>query len=198
MPLILASGSPYRKAMLARLRLPFETISPDIDESAMEGETPAAMALRLSIAKAHAVASQRPGAIVIGSDQVATFQGRKIGKPGNFEKAREQLLSFSGQTVEFHSALCVTNGQSQEARDVVTFCRFRELSEDAIRTYLHLEQPYDTAGSAKAESLGITLMESMQSDDPTAIIGLPLIALSQMLRAFDLDPLHPGSVLTEN
>src|SRR5690606_19564446 len=129
MPLILASSSPYRKAMLSRLRLPFRTISPDIDESHLEGETPAAMALRLSIAKAQAVATQNPGAVVIGSDQVATFQGRKIGKPGNFENARAQLLSFSGQTVEFHSALCVTDGQRHEARDVVTFCRFRQLSE---------------------------------------------------------------------
>ena len=147
------------------------------------------MALRLSIAKAQAVATQNPGSVVIGSDQVATFQGRKIGKPGNFENARAQLLSFSGQTVEFHSALCVTDGQRHEAHDVVTFCHFRQLSEAAIEAYLHLEQPYDTAGSAKAESLGIALMESMQSDDPTAIIGLPLITLSQMLRSFGIDPL---------
>ncbi|WP_353171247.1 Maf family nucleotide pyrophosphatase [Paracandidimonas soli] len=197
MSLILASGSPYRKAMLARLRLPFRTIPPDVDESPREGETPAAMALRLSVAKALTVAERNPGAVVIGSDQVATFQGRKIGKPGGFEKAREQLLSFSGQTVEFHSALCVTDGRRQETRDVVTFCRFRQLSEEAIETYLRLEQPYDTAGSAKAESLGITLMDSMQSDDPTAIIGLPLIALSQMLRQFGIDPLIPGSVPAE-
>lgn len=198
MPLILASGSPYRKAMLARLRLPFRTISPDIDESPQQGETPAAMALRLSIAKAQAVVTLNPGSIVIGSDQVATFQGLKIGKPGNFEAAREQLLSFSGQTVEFHSALCVTDGLRQEARDIITFCQFRKLTQETIETYLHLEQPYDTAGSAKAESLGITLMESMRSDDPTAIIGLPLIALSQMLRPFGIDPLLAGSILTDH
>src|SRR5690606_36443760 len=153
-----------------RLRLPFQTISPDIDETPLQDETPATTALRLSIAKAQAVARQHPGFVVIGSDQVATFNGQKIGKPGNFEKAREQLQTFSGQTVTFHSALCVTNGIQQEARDIVTLCRFRQLSTAEIETYLHLEQPYDTAGSAKAEGLGITLMDSMQSDDPTAII----------------------------
>ena len=183
--------------MLARLRLPFQTISPNIDETPLSDETPAATALRLSIAKAQAVAQQQPGSVVIGSDQVATFNNQKIGKPGNFEKAREQLQAFSGQTVEFHSALCVTDGTRQEARDIVTLCRFRQLSTDEIETYLHLEQPYDTAGSAKAESLGITLMDSMQSDDPTAIIGLPLITLAHMLRTFGINPLLPGTTLTD-
>ena len=117
------------------------------------------------------------------------MDGSPIGKPGNFERALNQLGQLSGQTVEFHSALCVSNGQRHEIADVVTLCRFRHLDTDEIVSYLHREQPFDTAGSAKAESLGIALMESMQSDDPTAIIGLPLIALSRMLRSFGMNPL---------
>src|SRR5690606_9094008 len=124
--------------------------------------------------------------------QVATIKGQPIGKPGSFERARAQLELLSGQTVEFHSALCVSDGQRHEVADVVTRCNFRHLSEQEITNYLLREQPYDTAGSAKAEGLGIALMDSMQSDDPTAIIGLPLITLSRMLRSFGLNPLeHP-------
>lgn len=175
--------------MLERLRLPFESVSPDVDETPHPGEAPAAIALRLSVAKAMAVASRHPGSIVIGSDQVATIDGQPIGKPGDFARAQAQLRQLSGKTVEFHSALAVTDGQHTEQADVVTYCKFRTLSEAAIDTYLQAEQPYDTAGSAKAESLGIALMESMQSDDPTAIIGLPLIALTGMLMRFGLPPL---------
>ncbi|MFQ1063566.1 Maf-like protein [Bordetella trematum] len=188
--LILASSSRYRRAMLERLRIPFESISPDVDETPHPGETPAALALRLSIAKAQAVAGKHPGSIVIGSDQVATIDGAPIGKPGNFERAQQQLRQLSGRVVEFHSALAVTDGQRIEQADIITYCHFRTLSEAAIDAYLRVEQPFDTAGSAKAESLGIALMESMRSDDPTAIIGLPLIALTGMLSRFGLDPLR--------
>ena len=190
MQLILASSSRYRREMLERLGIPFIAVSPDVDETPLPEETPAALALRLSLAKAQAVAPAHPGALVIGSDQVATMDGSPIGKPGNFERALSQLEQLSGQTVEFHSALCVSNGQRHEIDDVVTLCRFRRLDTDEIASYLHREQPFDTAGSAKAESLGIALMESMQSDDPTAIIGLPLIALSRMLRSFGMNPLR--------
>ncbi|HWK72152.1 MAG TPA: Maf-like protein [Burkholderiaceae bacterium] len=189
MRLILASSSRYRKEMLERLCIPFTTISPDIDESPMHGETPAQLALRLSMAKAQAVVQAQPGAVVIGSDQVATVDGSPIGKPGSFERARQQLLQLSGRTVEFHSALCVSDGRRYLTDDIITFCRFRTLTDEEITRYLHREQPYDTAGSAKAEGLGIALMDSMRSDDPTAIIGLPLIALARMLRAFGIDPL---------
>ncbi|HEY9573809.1 MAG TPA: Maf family protein, partial [Pusillimonas sp.] len=152
-------------------------------------ESPAQLALRLSMAKAQAVIAKHPGAVVIGSDQVATVDGTPIGKPGSFERAREQLVQLSGRTVEFHSALCVSDGRRHHSDDIITFCRFRTLTDDEITRYLRLEQPYDTAGSAKAEGLGIALMDSMRSDDPTAIIGLPLIALARMLRSFGLNPL---------
>lgn len=190
MHLILASSSRYRHAMLARLRVPFEAIAPQVDETPRPGEPPAELALRLSAAKADAVAARRPGALLIGSDQVATVDGDPIGKPGNPQRAREQLRRLSGRTVEFHSALCVTDGRRHEMADVVTWCRFRRLDEAAIDAYLRLEEPYDTAGSAKAESLGIVLMEEVRSDDPTAIVGLPLIALTSMLRSFGFDPLR--------
>ncbi len=189
MRLILASSSPYRQDMLKRLSIPFTAIAPQVDETPQAGETPAALALRLSQAKAAAVAALHPGALVIGSDQVATFDGRAIGKPGNHEAARAQLLLLSGRSVEFHSALCITDGIREECADIVTTCRFRTLGADEIEHYLLHERPYDTAGSAKAEGLGIALMEAMHSDDPTAIIGLPLIALSRMLRGFGLNPL---------
>jgi septum formation protein len=189
MRLILASSSPYRKEMLLRLGLAFETISPNVDETPNPDESPTQLALRLSKLKAQTVARQYPGAIVIGSDQVATFDGNPIGKPGSFERARAQLRELSGKTVEFHSALCVTDGQRVELDDVVTLCTFRQLSDLEIEEYLRRETPFDTAGSAKAEGLGIALMQSMRADDPTAIIGLPLIALSRMLRSFDINPL---------
>lgn len=189
MRLILASSSPYRKEMLGRLALPFETRSPDVDETPKPGEPPAELALRLAQVKAQTIASHAPGAIVIGADQVATFDGNPIGKPGSFDKAKTQLRLLSGKTVEFHSALCVTDGHRIELDDIVTYCTFRTLTNTEIETYLRREQPYDTAGSAKAEGLGIALMDSMRSDDPTAIIGLPLIALTRMLRSFDINPL---------
>lgn len=175
--------------MLQRLGIPFITISPDVDETPLPAEQPVELAKRLSVAKARAVAHNHPGALVIGSDQVATFNGTPIGKSGSFERARVQLHELSGQMVEFHSALCLTDGKRDRVADVVTRCLFRTLTDDEIVHYLQREEPYDTAGSAKAEGLGITLMESMHSDDPTAIIGLPLIELGRMLRAFGLNPL---------
>ncbi|AOB30595.1 septum formation inhibitor Maf [Bordetella sp. H567] len=192
--LILASTSPYRRELLTRLRLPFDTIAPGVDETPLPGEQPAELALRLAVAKARAVSAAHAGAVVIGSDQVATVDGEAIGKPGDFERARTQLRRLSGREVAFHSALAVTNGERTTQADIVTLCRFRDLSDAAIEAYLHAETPFDTAGSAKAESLGIALMESIRSDDPTAIIGLPLIALTSMLAGFGLDPLtHAGT-----
>jgi septum formation protein len=172
-----------------RLRMPFTTVSPNVDETPQPGERPADLALRLSVAKAHAVALRHPQSVVIGSDQVATIDGQPIGKPGSFERAQAQLRQLSGQEIEFHSAMALTDGTRLEKIDVITRCRMRRLSDQAIANYLHAETPYDTAGSAKAEGLGIALMESMVSDDPTAIIGLPLIALTRLLISFDLDPL---------
>ena len=193
--IILASTSRYRKEMLERLRLPFDTVSPEVDETAHAGETPEALALRLALEKARAVAVRYPGHVVIGADQVATVDGLSLGKPGSHERAVAQLQHLSGREVAFHSALCVTDGRRDEVVDVVTTCRFRILSALEIDVYLHAERPYDTAGSAKAEGLGIALMDSMHSDDPTAIIGLPLIALARMLRSFDLNPLSGPAML---
>ncbi|MDY0271330.1 MAG: Maf family nucleotide pyrophosphatase [Advenella sp.] len=186
--LILASSSRYRKEMLKRFGIPFETISPDIDETPQPGETPARLALRLSVEKALAIAENNPNSIIIGSDQVATLDGAPIGKPGNFEAAKKQLRALSGHCVEFHSALAVTNGGMTETADIITRCYFRELSDAEIVHYLEIEKPFDTAGSAKAEGLGITLMDKMESEDPTSIIGLPLITLARMLRSFGINP----------
>src|SRR3546814_10277020 len=151
MRLILASSSPYRQELLARLGIPFTTVAPNVDESPLPGESPSDLALRLSVAKAQAVAHDHPGALLIGSDQVATIDGQPLGKPGNFDRAKTQLEQLSGQTVEFHSALCVSDGHRHEVKDVITLCRFRHLSTREITTYLLREQPYDTAGSAQAE-----------------------------------------------
>jgi septum formation protein len=194
MRLILASSSRYRRQLLTRLHCPFDVISPNIDETPLSGEVPRALALRLSAAKANAVTRDHPDALVIGSDQVAAIDGAFIGKPGTFERAQAQLRLLSGRTVEFHSGLCVSNGARRESVDVITECRFRRLSPEEIDAYLRLDEPFDAAGSAKAEGLGICLMESIQSDDPTAIIGLPLIALSRLLRSFGLNPLTRSEV----
>lgn len=196
MRLILASSSPYRRQLLERLGLPFTVQSPETDETPRPDEAPAELAMRLSQAKAAKIIQTNPGALVIGSDQVAVFEGRPIGKPGDFAHAYAQLQQFSGQSVAFHSALCVTNGVHSETRDIVTECHFQTLTHAQIVHYLHTEQPYDTAGSAKAEGLGIALMRSMRSDDPTAIIGLPLIALCEMLRTAGLDPLFTPNTTT--
>ncbi len=194
-PLILASSSIYRRELLSRLRIPFSCISPDVDESPKPGESVAALALRLSILKARTVAQQHPEAIVIGADQAASLAGQIIGKPGSLSAAEQQLSMLSGQTVVFHSALTVVCGDNFcKSIDVPTTCLFRALSPSAIQRYVKIDQPSDTAGSAKAECLGIALMERMDSSDPTAIIGLPLIALTHLLCEVGLDPLEHAKV----
>jgi septum formation protein len=186
--LILASSSPYRRELLARLRIPFEIRVPTLDETPLDQEMPAATALRLAAAKARAVGAEldEPHArtLVIGSDQVATYDGKQIGKPGGHAQALAQLQGMQGREIEFHSALCLYDTQSGtvQTADIVSRVRFRRLPDTELDAYLRLEQPYDVAGSAKAEGLGIALVESIASDDPTALIGLPLIALTEMLR----------------
>ncbi|CAG2149795.1 7-methyl-GTP pyrophosphatase [Cupriavidus yeoncheonensis] len=182
--LILGSSSPYRRELLERLRLPFEVAVPDIDETPLDDETPEATALRLSLDKAQAIAQRHPGALVIGSDQVLTLDGRQMGKPGSHDKAREQLRLMRGRTATFHSALCLLDGRTGQSQlaDVQTLVTMRDLSDAEVDAYLHLEKPYDVAGSAKSEGLGIALLSRVESDDPTALVGLPLIALTTMLR----------------
>jgi septum formation protein len=181
-PLILASTSAYRRELLGRLRIPFEVVSPKVDETPLTGESTLALALRLATAKAAAVAKDQPNAWVIGSDQVADLCGAAIGKPGNFERALAQLQLMRGQTVTFHTALCLMKDDQQTTLNVPTEVTFRKLPDDVLESYLLAEKPYDCAGSAKSEGLGISLLESIQSDDPTALIGLPLIALTGLLR----------------
>ena len=181
-PLILASTSVYRRELLQRLRIPFEVISPNVDETPLTGESTLDLALRLANAKAAAVAKEHPHAWVIGSDQVADLCGAAIGKPGNFERALAQLQQMRGQTVTFYTALCLMKSDVQTTLNVPTEVTFRKLPDDVLESYLLAEEPYDCAGSAKSEGLGISLLESIKSDDPTALIGLPLIALTGLLR----------------
>jgi septum formation protein len=180
--LILASTSAYRRELLGRLRIPFDVISPEVDETPLPGESTLELALRLAKAKAEAVAKHHPKAWVIGSDQVADLSGIPIGKPGNFERALAQLQLMRGATVTFHTALCLMRGDIETTLSIPSQVTFRKLSDEALESYLHAEEPYDCAGSAKSEGLGITLLESIRSDDPTALIGLPLIALTGLLR----------------
>lgn len=182
--LILASTSSYRQELLGRLGLPFEVANPQTDESPLAGETPEAMALRLSEAKARAVAEAYPDALIIGSDQVATVDGEVYGKPGTHERAIEQLRALSGKTVNFFTGLCLLNSRTGEAdlRGVPTLVTFRELRDTEIENYLRREPAYNCAGSAKSEGLGIALLSSMKGEDPNALVGLPLIALCDMLR----------------
>ena len=183
--LVLGSTSRYRNALLQRLRIPFETAAPDVDEAPLPGESPRDLALRLSLAKARAVAARFPQAVVIGSDQVADLHGEPLGKPGNHANAVAQLRRMRGQTVVFQTALsvvCLETGFAQTALAPVQVL-FRDLSDAEIEAYLLAEQPYDCAGSAKSEGLGISLLERIDSDDPTALIGLPLIRTCQLLRA---------------
>ncbi|WP_143891146.1 Maf family nucleotide pyrophosphatase [Tepidimonas alkaliphilus] len=187
--LVLGSTSPYRRELLARLRLPFETVAPHVDETPRPGEAPAALAQRLARAKAEAVARLRPEAIVIGSDQVADLDGAALGKPGTHERAVAQLRAMSGRTVRFHTALAVVCGASGfAAQELATVeVRFRTLADAEIERYLRAEQPYDCAGSAKSEGLGIALLEAIVSDDPTALVGLPLIRTARLLRTAGLE-----------
>ena len=186
--LILASSSAYRRSLLERLRLPFDVMVPDIDESPLPGEAPDSTALRLARAKAAAVAARAPGSVVIGSDQVATLDGEQIGKPGNHARALAQLQKMRGRKVIFHTALCVWDSRAPALtggamlENILTCVHVRDLPDAELDAYLRIEQPYDCAGSAKNEGLGIALLEKIESTDPTALTGLPLIALTGMLR----------------
>ena len=189
--LILGSTSPYRRELLQRLRLPFDTDAPRVDENARPGEAPAALATRLALEKAHEVARRHPGAVVIGADQVAELDGQAIGKPGSHARAVAQLQSMRGRRVVFHTAVAVVRPDTGFAQGLLApvTVLFRALSDAEIEHYLRLEQPYDCAGSAKCETLGIALLEAIESDDPTALIGLPLIRTCALLRAAGIDPL---------
>lgn len=184
MLIVLASTSAYRKSLLERLGLPFETAAPHVDESPEPDEAPTSLATRLAQAKAAAVAKRYPSALVIGSDQVCSCAGQILGKPGNRENAIRQLTLLSGKIAEFHTALCLINTETGASRAqlVTNPVSFRELSRSAIERYLDKEAPYDCAGSAKSEGLGITLIKRLGGDDPNALVGLPLIALTEMLR----------------
>ncbi len=184
-PLILASSSPYRKELLQRLLLNFEVFSPDIDESQLADERPEQTALRLAQLKAKKIAETHPEAIIIGCDQVATLDGLQLGKPGNHKNATEQLRMMRGKQVTFHSALCLYNAKTQhmQAEVVPYVVEFRNVSNEQIDRYLLTEKPYNCAGSAKSEGLGIALISSMHGEDPNALIGLPLIKLISMLTA---------------
>lgn len=191
MQLILGSTSRYRAELLARLRRPFTQAAPQVDETPRPGEAPAALAVRLARAKAQAVLAAHPGALVIGADQVADLDGEPLGKPGTPERAAVQLRRLSGRTVRFETAVAVAReGFVQDHLSTVTVV-FRALSDDEIAAYLRLDQPYDCAGSAKVESLGVALLERVTSDDPTALIGLPLIPTCALLRAAGMDVLAP-------
>lgn len=187
--LILASTSRYRQELLSRLRLPFEAIAPQVDETPLPGEAPAALAERLALAKARAVAATHAHAVVIGSDQVADLDGEALGKPGSHDAAHAQLRRMSGREVVFQTAVAVVAPGLAAIERAEVRVRFRALSDAAIDAYLRADQPYDCAGSAKVESLGIALLEAVESDDPTALIGLPLIRTCQLLRRAGLEPL---------
>jgi septum formation protein len=192
--LILASTSRYRRELLERLRWPFEVTSPEVDETPRPGEAPAALAQRLALTKAQAVAVMHPNAVVIGSDQVADLNGTPIGKPGTHANAVAQLHAMRGRSVVFQTAVavvCRANHYADHALVAVTV-KFRHLSDAEIEHYLHTEQPYDCAGSAKCETLGIALLEAIESDDPTALIGLPLIRTTALLCAAGINPLLPA------
>lgn len=189
-PLVLASTSPYRRELLARLQLPFDTAAPKVDETPLPGETARQTSWRLSREKAQAVAGQFPDALIIGSDQVALLDEQQLGKPGNHDNAVRQLQAMRGKTVIFYTALTLLNartGQMQTEVDV-TEVAFRPLSDAEIEAYLHKEQPYNCAGSAKSEGLGIALLEKISGNDPNALIGLPLIRLAAMLRNEGVTP----------
>lgn len=182
-PLVLASSSAYRRELLSRLGLPFETASPHLDESPLAGEAPMVTCERLAQEKARKIAPSHPHALIIGSDQIALLHGELVGKPGNHANAVRQLQRASGQEMTFHTALCLLNAQTgrMQLDRVVVTVQYRNLHPEQIERYLAADQPYDCAGSGRIETLGITLVEWVKSDDPTALIGLPLISLTSML-----------------
>ena len=186
--LVLGSTSRYRRELMQRLCIPFDVAAPDVDETPQDGESPHDLACRLALAKARAVAALHPDAVVIGSDQVADLDGEPLGKPGTHERAVAQLRRMRGRTVVFQTAVAVVCQNTGFAQTDLAAVRvvFRNLSDAEIETYLRTEQPYDCAGSAKSEGLGIALLESINNDDPTALVGLPLIRTCRMLRAAGL------------
>jgi septum formation protein len=190
--LILGSTSRYRRELLQRLRVPFDVVSPEVDETPLADEAPNDLATRLSLAKAKAVAALHPNAVVIGSDQVADLHGEPLGKPGSHERAVAQLLRMRGQTVVFQTAVSVVcvDTQFEQTELAQIKVRFRDLSDAEIEAYLRAEEPYDCAGSAKSEGLGIALLEAIDNDDPTALIGLPLIRTARLLRAAGIELLE--------
>ncbi len=187
--LILASSSSYRRGLLERLRVPFTCVSPDVDETALTGEALRETALRLALTKARAVAAIHTSALIIGSDQVADLDGHALGKPGNHDNAVAQLRAMRGKAVIFHTALCLLDAATgrYQLDNIPSTVQFRNLSDAQIEHYLRLEHPYDCAGSAKIESLGVALVDSIDSSDPTALIGLPLMALIRMLNREQVD-----------
>lgn len=191
MRLILASTSPYRRELLARLSVPFETVAPAVDETPLPGESPDDTAMRLSLLKAQAVASRYPDALVIGSDQVALLDGEQLGKPGNHADAVAQLRRMRGKTLEFHTALTVLHAASGRAQTTNVPVRLvmRDYSDAQIEAYLRKDQPYNCCGSARSESLGIALIARFDTEDPNALVGLPLIKLTEMLANEGLDVL---------
>ncbi len=191
MKLVLASTSPYRRELLSRLGVPFETAAPDVDETPLPGELPDATAQRLALLKAQAVAQRFPDALIIGSDQVALLEGRQLGKPGDFDNAKTQLQAMRGKTLEFHTALTLLNANTGHAQTTVVPVRLvmRDYTDAQIEAYLHKDQPYNCCGSAKSESLGIALIARYETEDPNALVGLPLIKLTEMLANEGLDVL---------
>lgn len=189
--LVLASTSPYRKQLLEKLGLPFVQAAPDIDESSHDQESASTLVERLAREKAFALAENHPNSLIIGSDQVATFDGRIIGKPHTKDNAQKQLNAFSGQKITFYTGLAIHNTVTGETKSLVEpfEVHFRKLSDRQIERYIEIEQPLDCAGSFKSEGLGITLFEKLNGRDPNALIGLPLIALCDLLQAFDISPL---------
>jgi septum formation protein len=192
--LVLASTSPYRRALLARLGLPFVSVAPVADETPLPGEAPAATALRLAECKARSVAGAHPAALIIGSDQVADCDGQPIGKPGSHDGAVAQLGRLSGRTIVFHTGLALLDAGTGHCQTALVDVRstFRPLGPAEIDAYLRREQPYDCAGSVKSEALGIALFQRIESDDPTALVGLPLIRLTDMLLAAGVSVLAPA------
>lgn len=184
-PLVLGSTSRYRRELLQRLQIPFEVAAPEVNECPLSGESPRGIAMRLALVKARAVALNFPHAVVIGADQVADLNGQPLGKPGTHDRAVVQLRQMRGQTVVFQTAVAVVCMESGFAQSSLASVRvtFRNLTDDEIENYLRVEQPYDCAGSAKSEGLGIALLESIESDDPTALVGLPLIRTCKMIQA---------------
>jgi septum formation protein len=187
--IVLASTSPYRRELLARLRLPFTVVAPDVDETPQPGEAPVETARRLALTKARAVAAREPGAVVIGSDQVADLEGCALSKPGSHEAALAQLRALRGRSVVFHTAVALVQDGRAEVAEVPTSVRFHTLDDAALERYLRADTPYDCAGAARVESLGIVLLEQVRADDPTALVGLPLIRVTQLLGRFGVDVL---------